>query len=647
IQRVNKMDYGIKSFLPLTACSAALFLLIEVFFPWEEAFKDSFWISLILLTLLSLIIFVFLSKGPRLWFEHKWSFHKKFYAYALSMILTFVVVPLFILYITVYHQESTLYYMHQQRAVADKYIERKNAFTNTTDDALNLLNDKGHHFRSFHKMEILKDTSKVSCIKWDMPVTKNFVKIFGQAKTNMFFINNLIEDRGNRNKATYFNSEDANATYHYGHTDSSLILRVKKGGIPHNNKLIYVTIDKPKLTNIWKRYLGFVYGITIIVILFYIYFPKISHFLFPHIKYNQQLFPLSQSTRLIPFPKTGDRRYIVTLPDKVFYDKCLANNNSVLYRLHQPAGWKSFINDRKSFNHRYLFIDHMSFTSVDNLTAFVNRLEEMLDCDKKCSVNIVCFRIPKVLVQHIRDTLIDNCTTPDNLLKLESALRRLVNALAYFSMSYVPINQQPIADKFKIQSYPENQEWLEEELSGNAMLESKVTIFEERKDTIGRNELEKHVNEDNIYQGYLINRTYYQKIWDSCNDEEKSILFDIAADYVINLHKNGFVNILLNKGLILYKPYLDIFNHGFRLFVKRQDVEVNSINEKLKATNKNGWSNYSLPIKLLGVAIVVFLIITQQEFLTGIQSIIISIGAILSFAIRFFNFSGKGGNISS
>ncbi len=635
----------------------------------------------------------------------------KYYTYILTLLVLFVLVPLGVLYTVTYQQEFTLHYMAQQRYIADQLVVRRDTLKqqNNVDNSISILEQKGNYYEQFHKMKYCTDSVRAgvayckacknyhkqntaldSCQFSYNPLmsTTNYVRVFGQARANMFFINNLIEDRGNRVKPSYINSDDPEKRYSYLIAGDSLYLHVKQGGLPHNNEAFYIKMEKPDLNEVEKRYLGILYGLIFLIILYFIVMPKLGPYLFPQFKYTRKFFTGKQSEEQLHHLVSGENKYIVTMPDKAFYHKCIESEQTKMYRLHLPDSMNSFLRDKNVDKHVYLFIDHMSFKGVNQLTSFVEHLEKVMEAGHYLSFNIVCFKVPRILIQHFRDSLIselrkNNKKTLKKRMELETTLKRLINCLAYFSMSYVPLMEQPLKtdviyaikalkfnwryeffkgqnttnndmDEIDIVKWKRHLDWIEAELEQNAALTDKYKLFvrqvtlsdnSQTWDNIKKNQIENIVvNEDNVYQAYLINRTYYQKIWDSCSNEEKSILYDIAEDYVINLHKNGVVSILINKGLIKNGQFLKLFNLSFTVFVIRQADEVEVINHGLRERSKAGWNQYSLPLKLMGVAIVVFLIVTQQEFLTGIQSILISAGAILTFALRFFNFPLRGGS---
>ncbi len=682
--------------------SPVIFLLIACTSE-ESCVKNwSTFFSLIILLVFNAILYLFLIKDDKWLHNINNRFFKvlgklfkpfnifkfSYNIYIYSLLVVFILVPLFVLYAVVFHQETTIYYMGQQRHVANLTVERRVVLKewNNRDNRIPELEKEGNYYKEFNGMNYLEIdcdcTNKSKCPNNSNDLLKstiNFVRVFGHAKAYIYKVNNTIEDRGNKIKASYINSDDNTSHFQYYIEGDSLNLCVKRGGLPHNSKPFVIRMEKPKLFDNAKRYLGFFYSLVIISILFFYYFPIIAtKYLFPQFKYAEPLFTREQSTNQLHKLKKGENRYIVTMPDMAFYERCIKQKNTKMYGLNLSKDLSDLIKQDNNHNHFFLFIDHTSFRDLKSLAKFVNTLDMLLENKEVLSVNLVCFKTPSVLIQYLRDTFLtrlpkENDKTRKKWLKKEQIIEGFINSLSYFSVSYVPIMEQPLKESFlsEILHLKENWkesfllnnsfsnekddnkwekhiDWIDAEIGNNAVLIDRYKLFM-RQDTLTENTYQldnkiqnrpnyRLVKEDNVYQAYLINRNYYQTIWDSCSDEEKSILYDIAEDFVINLHKKGVINELINKGLVLNGQFLMLFNLSFTHFVNSQKDEVDTINVRLRDDSNTSWSQYSLPIKLLGIAIVVFLIVTQQEFLTRIQTLLISLGAILTFALRFINF---------
>ena len=639
-----------------------LFIVIDLLIPHKSCSGWSFRCSLFILLGICAIPFTVLIPGnlfPKKLFPtvRLQALKQRYFIYVFSFIVGFVLMPLYSLYVLVYHQEASLYRMHQLRHVADGHINRYKALKKqkNEDTIITWLEKEGNYYQAFHKMKLSKgkvDSSGFAC-------TRNYLNIFGHARTNLFFLNNLIEDRGNRVRPNYFHSNDKKSFYSYSESRDSLSLSVKTGGQPYNHSAFRIDMERASVKDVPRRYLAMLFSLLTVLVLFIVFFPKIARFLFPQFKYDRKLFPPPPVNNMVYGGAGGGlpTTYLVTMPDDAFVQKCLDENGTSHYRLHLHDEMQAFLNTGTFSGHVYLLIGQLVFEDTDQLVEFVNKLELLRRSEYVTGVTIVCFSLPRSLVTFIKDSLQADKSEKKKDHYLQSpVLNRLEHILSTFTVKYLPLTEQPIKKKYldekeRIKDHYRNAfkkrhkgkkdwanvfGWLDEEFAHNAYLHGQLELYN-YGETLTENKQDPYVNKENVYMAYTINRTYYQKIWSTCTPHEKSILYDIAEDYVINLHKNGVVNSLINKGLVKNGQFLSLFNKSFTFFVIRQAAEVDGINEELQTHNKTGWRNYNLPIKLLGVAIVVFLLVTQQEFLTGIQSIIISIAAVLTFVVQFFN----------
>ncbi len=279
-------------------------------------------------------------------------------------------------------------------------------------------------------------------------------------------------------------------------------------------------------------------------------------------------------------------------------------------------------------------------SSLEKLVDFLEHFKANLAKGKK--ICIYNNKVPTVWIKEVKqlmDEIPETNTKESN--KRKELMMRLECVLSAFQLRFRKLDARRI-DFSKVESLfsredkyslwlRNNFDWIQQEFIGAAREEYQMKHFYK-----GLAKDKKFYKQALIYKLYVLNYSYYKSIWNGCTDREKSVLYDIAEDFVINLQKEDIVPILLNKGLVVGGAFLRLFNNGFTHFVRKQKEEVLEINEQLIAQNKGGWGQISLPIKLLAASVIVFLFIVNQDFLTNIQSIVISVGAILSFAMRFF-----------
>lgn len=590
-------------------------------------------ITIALLIVINTISFVALRFKVTNQISEKWCFNI-YFSYIFSLAMATIFVPLFTVYTVFYNQEITMHYMHQQRYVADKLIERQNRFVRDSKPlVVDELGKRGRYFNNLHQLRQV-DVNKAGSGAKGMESTDSYVRLFGNVRSELYFINNKIEDRGNLIKPNYVSSADS--LYVYSQINNKLKLHVKPGGYPYFNQDMVLEMDAVNALDLIKRFKGFVVGLLLVFILYSAFFPKIASYLFPQYKYRKDALGTNKN---IAFPKIGAKRYLVTMPDATLFDKVLKTDKAMLFALHDQAQRQAFLDFDVTGLDLYLFWQRNIFENTNQLKEFQSRLEKMLRTNLQRSITVVCFDSPMVCADELQLGL---SKINEDTFELNDLIVRLRDVFSNFSLSYLPILDQQ-TDGPKQNPFSDKLTWLNKEIGSNAFLLSHYEDIKEKEDSFSVNEKENVVNDENVHIIHLMFASYYQKIWNSCSNEEKSVLFDISEDHVLNMHKKGVVLELINKGLVHKGRYLSLFNLSFTDFVAHQQMELIRINTILRDTNISGWSQYNLPVKLLAAAILIFLFITQQEFLSGLQSIIISVGAIVTFGARFFNNPFKSG----
>jgi hypothetical protein len=125
-----------------------------------------------------------------------------------------------------------------------------------------------------------------------------------------------------------------------------------------------------------------------------------------------------------------------------------------------------------------------------------------------------------------------------------------------------------------------------------------------------------------------LSNNFYTGIWQTLSSEEKFILYDLAADGLVNTSNSFAVGLLLNKGLILENDgHLHIFNRSFRSFIvsdigEKEMAHITSLNKK-----HSGWSQLRTPLLIVIIAVLVFLAVVQEGVYTKVIGLISGIAA--------------------
>ena len=155
-----------------------------------------------------------------------------------------------------------------------------------------------------------------------------------------------------------------------------------------------------------------------------------------------------------------------------------------------------------------------------------------------------------------------------------------------------------------------------------------------------RKEVLDHINE-------LI-EPYYSDQWETCSDEEKLVLVQLAQEGVANPKQVTAVRSLINRGLLFKDPALRLMNQSFALFASSA-YEPSEVKEKEQEHHDGGinWANTQKMLFAAIVLLLVFLITTQPaavetltKFFTGTAA---SVVAIITLANKFSGLRGGDG----
>jgi len=130
----------------------------------------------------------------------------------------------------------------------------------------------------------------------------------------------------------------------------------------------------------------------------------------------------------------------------------------------------------------------------------------------------------------------------------------------------------------------------------------------------------------------ILNRAYayYQVLWSTCSSAEKLMLVQLAEEGLPNLKNAAVVRGLLRRKILIRYPYISLMNESFRRFV----LKVFQPEDVLAEQAKSVWNTIKLPLILLIVTMLIFLFMTQKEFLNDTIAIITTFVAIIPAAIK-------------
>ncbi|MEO7121369.1 MAG: cache domain-containing protein [Ginsengibacter sp.] len=137
---------------------------------------------------------------------------------------------------------------------------------------------------------------------------------------------------------------------------------------------------------------------------------------------------------------------------------------------------------------------------------------------------------------------------------------------------------------------------------------------------------------------------FYMYIWKSLTKEEKFLLYDLAEDNLVNSYDEYNLNLLLAKGVIVRDEgvgMLRLFNKGFRNFILTAIGNSEAMKIKRSIKDNGNWNRLKSPLLIILMAILVFLLTSQQEMYSRLLSYVAALTAGVPVILKLFSIFGK------
>jgi hypothetical protein len=132
---------------------------------------------------------------------------------------------------------------------------------------------------------------------------------------------------------------------------------------------------------------------------------------------------------------------------------------------------------------------------------------------------------------------------------------------------------------------------------------------------------------------------YYQDLFNSCTPDEKFVLFDLSHDMIVNDRNRDSMRALWIKGLLVRRNnMIMIMNRSFCEYIRQiHTLEEKQTVKKAMGGEAGRWKGYKIALIMIVVALLVFLFISNQNFLTNINKLIMAVVASLTGITTIFN----------
>lgn len=548
-----------------------------------------------------------------------------------TVLLLSVFLPLFAFYVFYYHQESIIFRNKQLNHFVTEHQTRNQTlaanylFPGIEEKSMrDALDKRTRHFTERQKKGIYfpsRFSYNLDTVP-SLPFIRHgtlsaYINQFGHLRTHYHNLRDKIEYGVSRTPQNFATAADNQLRYSgYSANNDSMYLvktnykdsvkdiegnttraRIKRTIAPLSNKVVCIGFPLILL------FTGFI---------FIRFIPEILKFLFPALRFNNEF--VKQYRRLNRLNGIKPKNtYYITMPDEALITERFGNEYvHPIEMLDATELFKQTVSST-GYSRKNVFVCFHYFTqpSLVQLQLFNQQINELFKQSNIASVNIVAFFTPLAMVEHLRE--LNNEDT--EWIEAVAEFSKLLYSMHAF---YIPVNQQMLV----------------EGKNGNAFLQKNEQLISSINAEIEKtNDAANFSREE--YTTYSVAYPYYQRIWSNCTNIEKSVLFDIADDHVINLHNKKEIGLLMNKGLIVSGAYLQLFEGSFERFVLKQKEEIKEINRELREQYQGGWSVIRIPILIVSASVLLFLVITQQNILTNIQSVLISVGTIVTLGLRF------------
>jgi hypothetical protein len=135
---------------------------------------------------------------------------------------------------------------------------------------------------------------------------------------------------------------------------------------------------------------------------------------------------------------------------------------------------------------------------------------------------------------------------------------------------------------------------------------------------------------------------FYMYIWQSLTKEEKFLLYDLAEDNLVNSFDSYNLSMLVGKGIIVNTDgSLKLFNKGFRNFILTAIGNTEAIKIKDQIKDNGNWGKLKNPLLIMIMAILGFLLTSQQESYTKIITYLAALGAGVPAVLKIFSIFEK------
>jgi hypothetical protein len=119
-------------------------------------------------------------------------------------------------------------------------------------------------------------------------------------------------------------------------------------------------------------------------------------------------------------------------------------------------------------------------------------------------------------------------------------------------------------------------------------------------------------------------------------------LYDLAEDNLVNSFDDYNLSMLIAKGVVIRPDgTLKLFNKGFRNFILTAIGNSEAMKIKNQIKDNGNWNTLKNPLQLIILAILTFLLTSQEEAFTKLITYVAALGAGVPAVLKLFSLFDK------
>jgi hypothetical protein len=533
--------------------------------------------------------------------------------------------------LSIIRQQQDLAYKINYRTALLKDFFDANYLEGQKNKILNVRNRHGRYYKDFCVSEVKNPKGFVENIE-KSHLSSPFISLRRAEYQEMMGLETpLINDLVSNSKSLYSKTNDKlKLTYdsisYVGNGDKV----IKKVALFSNEVglQLYKPIDR---SGNWKWNTTIFWGVFIIVMLLLCFLVKnIVKRIFP---YQELVFKGVDAGMLFEKVGNGSKSAVVVSIRKA--ENFPTTENSFCCIDLDDFQPKNRLDDKK---YAFLINFEKGINNPIDLEEKLKLLEVFLN---QKPVVLLLGKTPSQLVNYYND-LWKNELNPNYYKTQLRHFERLVSGLAVF---YLKSNNPEAENKKDLNTFDLI---LDKELGFNPAIETFIPFLEldfgDMKKIPGSSDSQKpsktEINaktEDFILKIQEYGHPFYNTVWNSLSREEQFVLMDLAEDSIVNMNNRECLQSLINKGILKLNDSMEFASQSFRNFILT-DVDKTEIEAMQKTIQMTGnWNRLRMPLILIAVSIAIFLFVTQQNFLSNLNTFLVS---IITIAGTFLRFSG-------